>query len=72
MKSALTKLSSGSSLPDSIEYDVDLLRKELTSLGFSPGPITDTTKRVYLKKLQQLKREPLVIPNKTTNNRGKW
>lgn len=71
MKSALTKLSSGSSLPESIEYDVELLRKELTGLGFSPGPITDTTKRVYLRKLQQLKREPPAVQNNAKNDRGK-
>lgn len=70
MRSALTKRSYGSSLPETIEYDTDSLRKELIAVGYSPGPITETTKRIYLKKLQQLKREPLVVQNNTTINRG--
>lgn len=71
MKSALTKFSSGSSLPDSVEYDAELLRKELIALGYSPGPITNTTKRVYLLKLRQLKKEPLIIPKTPTKDRSK-
>ncbi|XP_018412276.1 PREDICTED: LEM domain-containing protein 2 [Nanorana parkeri] len=31
------------------------LRKELLKLGFSPGPITDSTRGVYKKKLKNLK-----------------
>lgn len=45
-----------SSLPDNFDYDTDTLRIELTSLGFIPGPITKTTKRLYLKKLYRLKK----------------
>lgn len=71
MKSALTKLSCGSSLPESIEYDTDLLRKELIAVGYSPGPITQSTKRVYLLKLRQLKKNPVVVQEKPTNDRGK-
>lgn len=50
-----------SSLPEGFDYDVDSLRKELTNLGFSPGPITVTTKKVYLKKLHQLKKYPTSV-----------
>uniref|UniRef100_A0A6P7GND8 Ankyrin repeat and LEM domain-containing protein 1-like n=1 Tax=Diabrotica virgifera virgifera TaxID=50390 RepID=A0A6P7GND8_DIAVI len=39
------------------ETDAETLRKELTILGFNPGPITATTVRVYLKKLHQLRKE---------------
>ncbi|KAJ8924360.1 hypothetical protein NQ315_007156, partial [Exocentrus adspersus] len=58
-----TKSSSFSSklstLPDIIDYDTDTLRKELTTHGYNPGPITATTKRVYLKKLHQLQKCPV-------------
>ncbi|XP_044537990.1 LEM domain-containing protein 2-like [Gracilinanus agilis] len=33
------------------------LRRELQALGFEPGPITDTTRDVYLNKLQRLRGE---------------
>lgn len=47
-----------STLPEALDYDTDTLRRELTQLGYSAGPITLTTKRVYLKKLYQLKKHP--------------
>ncbi|KAF5274038.1 hypothetical protein FQR65_LT04436 [Abscondita terminalis] len=47
-----------SSLPASFDYDPEALRMELTQYGFSAGPITHTTKRVYLKKLYRLKQQP--------------
>ncbi|CAH8494732.1 unnamed protein product [Dicrocoelium dendriticum] len=34
------------------------LRQELKLHGFEPGPITDTTRSVYIKKLNKLKSEP--------------
>lgn len=68
MKSALTKSSNGSSLPESVEYDTDSLRRELCALGYTPGPITHTTKQVYLLKLRQLKNEPVVATQNTTKN----
>lgn len=49
-----------SSLPETFDYDTDTLRTELTSLGFVPGPITFTTKKLYLKKLYRLKKYPEV------------
>nr|CAH7734612.1 unnamed protein product [Callosobruchus chinensis] len=60
-----TTSSKMSSLPECFDYDSDRLRAELTSHGFEPGPITVTTKKVYLKKLYQLKRHqpaPTVAP----------
>uniref|UniRef100_A0A8B9TP00 LEM domain-containing protein n=1 Tax=Anas platyrhynchos TaxID=8839 RepID=A0A8B9TP00_ANAPL len=33
------------------------LRKELVALGYRPGPITDTTRKVYVKKLGCLRAE---------------
>lgn len=48
-----------SSLPETIDYDTETLRLELTSRGFNPGPITATTKRVYLKKLRELEKRPV-------------
>lgn len=48
-----------SSYPATVDYDTDTLRKELTTHGYNPGPITFTTKRVYLRKLKQIKKHPL-------------
>lgn len=64
-------VSSESSLPITFDYDTDTLRKELTLEGFEPGPITPTTKRVYIKKLIELKRNPSKMNNcSTSNERG--
>ncbi|XP_060522645.1 ankyrin repeat and LEM domain-containing protein 1-like [Cylas formicarius] len=49
-----------SSVSEELDYDTDTLRKELTLLGYNPGPITLTTKKVYLKKLHQLRRYPVI------------
>lgn len=61
-----------SSLPETIDYDTDTLRKELTVHGYNPGPITVTTKRVYLKKLRQLKKQPLIISQETVKKKGNF
>ncbi|XP_038211578.1 ankyrin repeat and LEM domain-containing protein 1-like [Zerene cesonia] len=63
-----TILSVASSLPPSMEYDTNTLRAELTKLGFKPGPILDNTKTLYLKKLQALKKNPIVAKS---NEQGK-
>ncbi|XP_026495416.2 ankyrin repeat and LEM domain-containing protein 1-like [Vanessa tameamea] len=62
-----TTLSVASSLPSSMEYDNNTLRAELVRLGFNPGPIQENTKMLYLKKLQALKKNPIVVQrdNKT-------
>ncbi|CAG9795581.1 unnamed protein product [Diatraea saccharalis] len=56
-----TILSVASSLPTSVQYDNNNLRSELIKLGFRPGPIQDSTRTLYLKKLQALKKNPIVI-----------
>lgn len=63
-----------SSLPETIDYDTDALRRELTVRGYNPGPITVTTKGVYLKKLHQLKKYPSLVnkENKSVSKRGKF
>ncbi|XP_035435336.2 ankyrin repeat and LEM domain-containing protein 1 [Spodoptera frugiperda] len=53
-----TIVSVASSLPASVQYDDNTLRAELLRLGFTPGPIQDTTRNLYLKKLQALKKNP--------------
>ncbi|XP_066249378.1 ankyrin repeat and LEM domain-containing protein 1-like [Euwallacea similis] len=55
-----------SSLPPSFEYDDNNLRRELRQLGYNPGPITDTTKSLYLKKLHQLKKHPEIAKTYST------
>lgn len=49
-------LSTVSSVPSAVSYGSDRLRNELTNLGFNPGPIVKTTKKLYLKKLWRLKK----------------
>lgn len=51
--SVATKLT----LPPS-DYDTDALRTELQNFGHAPGPITKSTKRLYLKQLVKCKRDP--------------
>uniref|UniRef100_A0AAR5QFQ0 LEM domain-containing protein n=2 Tax=Dendroctonus ponderosae TaxID=77166 RepID=A0AAR5QFQ0_DENPD len=58
-KSASSNVSSTlSSLPPNFDYDAKMLKKELIVLGYEPGPITSTTKRVYLKKLHHMRKNP--------------
>lgn len=45
-----------------LDYDTDQLHTNLTSLGYKPGPITSSTKRVYLKKLIELSKFPTLLP----------
>ncbi|CAG9772676.1 unnamed protein product [Ceutorhynchus assimilis] len=56
-KSVRSSILSSQSL--ALDYDSDTLRQELTSLGHKPGPITVTTKRVYLRRLHSLKKHPV-------------
>lgn len=51
-----------------LDYDTDELRRELTQFGDAPGPITKTTKRLYMKRLVKYKRKPAetVHSNKAT------
>lgn len=61
---SISRTSSVSSLPLSVDYDTDNLRKELVNLRVNPGPITTSTKKLYLKKLCRLKKEnPTTVTN---------
>ncbi|XP_059615142.1 ankyrin repeat and LEM domain-containing protein 1 [Phlebotomus argentipes] len=53
---AETTLSTMLKIPS--EYETDALREELTTLGHPPGPITNTTKRMYLKRLMSFRKHP--------------
>lgn len=44
-----------------LDYETDALRTELNNLGEPPGPITKTTKRLYIKKLIKYKRKLKLI-----------
>ncbi|CAG9862775.1 unnamed protein product [Phyllotreta striolata] len=43
-----------SQLPDRLCYDFSALRQALLELGYPAGPVTSTTRSVYLKKLREL------------------
>lgn len=51
-----------------LDYDTDDLRQELTQFGDVPGPITKSTKRLYMKRLIKYKRKPTIAL--TTNAFG--
>lgn len=53
-------ISTAISVP--LDYDTDALRDELKSFGCNPGPITTTTKRLYLRRLIRYKKDPRRIP----------
>jgi len=46
------------SIPPSLDYDTDTLRRELKRNGYIPGPIVPTTKRLYLRKLFRIQKKP--------------
>lgn len=48
------------------DYDTDNLRQELKAFGDVPGPITKSTKRLYLKRLIRYKRRPQQTVNDGT------
>lgn len=66
-----TTLSTEYTIP--LDYDTEDLRNDLTRYGEPPGPITKTTKRLYLKKLIKFQRNPAKVPhiNGTTTNQSK-
>lgn len=53
---APTATSDVSTIPASFSYDTVTLRKELVAFGEVVGPITSTTKKVYLRRLYKLKK----------------
>ncbi|XP_049816465.1 uncharacterized protein LOC126263415 [Schistocerca nitens] len=53
---SLSSSSTLSSLKLNLDYDTESLRAELKERNCIPGPITKTTKRLYLKKLVKLKK----------------
>uniref|UniRef100_A0A182M6B4 LEM domain-containing protein n=1 Tax=Anopheles culicifacies TaxID=139723 RepID=A0A182M6B4_9DIPT len=54
---SLTSVSTVITLPP-LDYDTDALRAELTTFGEAPGPITKSTKKLYLRKLVKFQRHP--------------
>lgn len=55
----MTSQSTNVTLP--LDYETDTLRAELTIFGDPPGPITKTTKRLYLKRLMKYKRKTELV-----------
>ncbi|XP_073835399.1 uncharacterized protein [Musca autumnalis] len=56
---SMTSQSTNVTLP--LDYETDTLRAELTIFGDPPGPITKTTKRLYLKRLMKYKRKTELV-----------
>nr|CAD7430542.1 unnamed protein product [Timema monikensis] len=63
-----------SSVPASFVYDSDVLYEELERRGLNPGPITRTTKKVYLRKLYHHQKHNTVAPTiaNTTRDNDSW
>ncbi|XP_049288814.1 uncharacterized protein LOC125766639 [Anopheles funestus] len=59
---SLTSVSTALTLPP-LDYDTDVLRAELTTFGEAPGPITKSTKKLYLRKLVKFQRHPELLAN---------
>ncbi|XP_059222901.1 uncharacterized protein LOC106085541 [Stomoxys calcitrans] len=55
----VTSQSTNVTLP--LDYETDTLRAELTTFGDPPGPITRSTKRLYLKRLMKYKRKTELV-----------
>jgi len=53
------------SIPPSLDYDTDTLRRELKKNGYIPGPIVPTTKRLYLRKLFRIQKKPVEVSVET-------
>jgi hypothetical protein len=53
------------SVPSSLDYDTDILRRKLKENGYNPGPIVPTTKRLYLRKLLRIQKKPFQQPAET-------
>ncbi|XP_046801366.1 uncharacterized protein LOC111686697 [Lucilia cuprina] len=65
LDSTMTSQSTNLTIP--LDYDTDALRAELTAFGEPPGPITKTTKKLYIKKLIKCKRHTTSIPHTKEN-----
>lgn len=56
-----------------LDYDTDTLKEELKNFGRTPGPITKSTKRLYLRQLMKFKKHPerlgLVLEDPTRNSK---
>lgn len=50
------------------DYDTDYVRYCLRKYGFSPGPLVPSTKQLYIRKLNRIKRNHVDIENETQIN----
>lgn len=70
LDSTMTSQSTNLTIP--LDYETDELRKELTAFGEPPGPITKTTKKLYIKKLIKYKRKTPKLLNPKENVISKY
>jgi len=50
------------------DYDTDYIKYNLRKFGHQPGPIVATTKQLYLRKLNRIKRNPELNANDNNIN----
>lgn len=65
----MTSQSTNMTLP--FDYETDTLRAELTAFGEPPGPITKTTKKLYIKRLIKYKRKTANMQEMSKNQNQK-
>ncbi|XP_075154754.1 uncharacterized protein LOC142228259 [Haematobia irritans] len=56
-----TATSQSTNVTIPLDYETDNLRNELTIFGDPPGPITKSTKRLYMKRLMKYKRKTELV-----------
>ncbi|TMW51065.1 hypothetical protein DOY81_003839 [Sarcophaga bullata] len=65
-----TTASQSTNLTLPLDYDTDRLRAELTNFDEPPGPITKSTKRIYLKRLIKYKRNKEIVNELAQKNKN--
>lgn len=68
MDTTVTSQSTNITVP--LDYETDTLRAELTAFGEPPGPITKTTKKLYIKRLIKYKRKTTNMKEFTGNQKS--
>lgn len=65
-----TLASQSTNLTMPLDYETDTLRAELTAFGEPPGPITKSTKKLYIKRLVKYKRKTQIMKELAQRNKN--